>query len=83
MRIMIETEKRIDEKAALINYYTLEKDMNNKNRKYCNKLMLVARRIIYTLSYKEYQISINNAIENKFRKILKLFLILGRYVLYS
>ena len=54
MRIMIGTKRRIDEKAAMINYYTLEKNMNKKkNRKYCNTLMVVARRIIYTLYYKE------------------------------
>ena len=38
MRIMIGTERKIDEKAALVNYYTLEKDMNNKNNRKCGNI---------------------------------------------
>ena len=33
MRIMVGTERRIDEKAAIINYYFLEKNMNNRIRR--------------------------------------------------
>ena len=50
MRIMICTERRIDEKAAMINYNILEKNINDKkNRKYCNTLMVIDRRKIHTL----------------------------------
>ena len=87
MRIMIGTEKRIDRKASLINYYTLEKDMSHiKNSKYCNTLMLVARIMIYTLYYKEDQIIRNSVINYQFRKMLiliSIFLISGRCVPHS
>ena len=70
IRIMIRTKKRIDDKAALINYYTLEKDMNNKkNRKYCKTLISLARRIIYTLYHKEDQIIRNNIIDYRLKSI--------------
>ena len=74
MRIMIGTERRIDEMTAMTNYYTLDKNMNNKkNRKYCNTLMVVARIIIYTLYYKEDQRIRNNVIECESKKKYKIY----------
>ena len=58
MRILVRTKKIIDVRAALINYYTLENCIENKkSRKYFKTLILIARKVIYTLYYKEDQLS--------------------------
>ena len=53
---MIGTTIRIDVRTALINYYSLDKKIENKrNRLYCNILLVIATRVIYTFYYKEDQ----------------------------
>ena len=39
----------IDVKAALIKFWKINKENNNKrNRKFCNTLIVIARKVIYT-----------------------------------
>jgi len=84
VRIMIRTNKSIDVRAALIDCYYLEYDIENKrNRKYCNILMLIAKIIIYNLYYKEDQLIKNNIIYYELNKNIKLILNLGKHVLFS
>ena len=53
----------------MINYYTLQKEINNdKNKKYCNTLMVIVRKVLYTLYYKQDQKIKNNVIKYKFKK---------------
>ena len=57
----------------MISYYNLKNKINNqKNKKYCNTLMLFARRVIYALYYKEDQKIRINVIEYEFKKTIRL-----------
>ena len=47
----------IDIEAALINYYKNKRKIDTKNkRKYCDTVMVIARRVIYASYYREEQI---------------------------
>ena len=75
MKIIIGTKKRTEVKVALINYYTFENGIENKkNRQYCNTLMVIARRVIYTLYNREDILIKNNIINYEFKKNIKLIL---------
>ena len=44
-------------RAALINSYILKKELEQRqNRKYCNSILVIARKAINTLYYKEDQL---------------------------
>ena len=65
----------IDIQAALINYYKNKRKIDTKNKgKYCDTVMVIARRVIYTLYYKEEQIIKDNFIKYELIKTIRLTL---------
>ena len=85
MAKLMSTNPTLTEQNALDNaLYTHNMENNNKrSRRFCNTLMVIARRVIYTLYYKEDQIIKNNIIEFEMVKNIKLVLTLGRNMLCS
>ena len=66
---MIGTTIRIDVRTTLINYNSLDKKIENKrNGLYFKILLVIARRVIYTLYLKEDQLVKNNIISYEFIK---------------
>ena len=72
---MIDSTINIDVRAALLNFYTIKRDMENRrNRLYINTLLVIARRVIYTLFYREDETVKNNIISYEFIKNIRLTL---------
>ena len=62
IRIMTGVSINVNVRAALLNFYTIRKDMENKKKSlYINTLLVIAKRVIYTLSYRD-EIVKNNII---------------------
>merc|ERR1712240_756018 len=48
--IILGTKLSIDVRASLINYYKIKRELDTKkNRKYCDTLMIIARRAGYSM----------------------------------
>ena len=63
MRIMIGSSINIEVRVVLLKFYTIKRDMENwRNRLYINTLLVIDRRVIYTLFHREDKTVKNNII---------------------
>ena len=69
---MIGAKIKIDGRAALINYYIIMKELDNRqNRKYCNTLKVISRRVKYKIYYNDDQLLEYNTVN--YELIKKIF----------
>ena len=72
---MIGSSIKIYLRIALINYYIIDKNIDNKrNTLYINTLLVIAKRVMHTLYYNKDQIVKNNMINSEFIINIKLTL---------
>lgn len=64
---------RIDVRDALINFFKIKRDVDNKrNRKFYETIMVIARTVIYSLFYKEDKLSKNDTFMYELIKKIRL-----------